>query len=338
MLGGETIEGRRAHDIGLVDALAEGDLLDAALDFTRALAERNERPRRARDLHVRLHEPQAWFAARRRALDKAGVQGLATRTILGCIEAGVTLPVEDASNVADAGTRALIESQESKALRYLFFAERQAGKIEAVAPEARRRIERVALVGAAGDLERMLGQAGIVRSNEDPDLVITTSLAAEEQTKLRALDTGTAPHVAFAITGDFGEWQRLRAMLPERIVLGLRFTGRAAELVREPQADPALLDALARLLRRLGKACVPCAPAQGFIIERLHAAAARQALASAAPAEIGQRCMAAMAAEGQALLDEGVAERASDIDVALVAAGVVPGIHGGPMFATTGSL
>jgi enoyl-CoA hydratase/carnithine racemase len=366
MLGGEPVDGRRARDLGLVDVLAPGKLLDAALEFTRAVLARGGGLRRARDLPARLAaEPSSWFADQRRELARRGVQGPAAATILRCIEAGVTLPIEEASKVSDAGTRALMESVESKALRYLFFAERQAGKTGAPASESRRHIQRVALVGKghlSDHLEAMLGAAGLTVASAEPQLVLATSAApADDDAPLQALHRAVPLGVPFATTGDFADWQRLQAMLPGRTVVALRFGAvRAVELVREPGADASTLDAIARLVRKLGKVCVPCAPAAGFLIQRLQDALARevQALAAAGhrqpdvdaalrqfgfeggvageplpgASDIVQRCVAAMAAEGQALLDAGIAVRPSDIDVALVAAAAFPAIRGGPMF------
>jgi 3-hydroxyacyl-CoA dehydrogenase len=156
-------------------------------------------------------------------------------------------------------------------------------------------------------------------SQTDPQLVLVTRLSPETKEQVGALDAGLPATVPFATTGDFSEWQRLRDLLPSRTVLGTRFSaGRTVELAREAQADPIIVDAAARLLRRLGKLVVPCAPAPGFIVERMQS--------------VGEL---AMAAEGQALLDEGIAVRASDIDVALVAAGAFRAIRGGPMFSSS---
>jgi 3-hydroxyacyl-CoA dehydrogenase len=48
--------------------------------------------------------------------------------------------------------------------------------------------------------------------------------------------------------------------------------------------------------------------------------------------EILERILGAMAAEGQKLLAEGIAQRAGDIDVVYVHGYGFPAWHGGPMF------
>jgi 3-hydroxyacyl-CoA dehydrogenase len=50
------------------------------------------------------------------------------------------------------------------------------------------------------------------------------------------------------------------------------------------------------------------------------------------PATIAERLIGAMAAEGQAILDEGIAARASDIDLVQVYGYGFPRWRGGPMF------
>ena len=50
---------------------------------------------------------------------------------------------------------------------------------------------------------------------------------------------------------------------------------------------------------------------------------------------IMQRLLAAMAHEGQALLEEGIARHSDDIDLVLVNGYGFPSIKGGPMFATS---
>ena len=50
-------------------------------------------------------------------------------------------------------------------------------------------------------------------------------------------------------------------------------------------------------------------------------------------AEIVSRLLAAMAAEGKAILAEGIAERASDIDLVMINGYGFPAHKGGPMFA-----
>ena len=50
-------------------------------------------------------------------------------------------------------------------------------------------------------------------------------------------------------------------------------------------------------------------------------------------AEIVERLLAAMAGEGEALLAERIAERASDIDLVMINGYGFPAHKGGPMFA-----
>lgn len=369
MLGGDPVDGRRGYELGLIDAVAESDLLEDVLRFTQQVLERQEPLRRALDLQGRVAnlDVQSWLANQYRRLEERRAYGLAERVILQCIEAGIGLSTENAVKVSDAATRKLMNSAESKALRYLFFAERQAAKIGGSKTATPQRIERVELFGSTtltARLNSMLRDAGVSVTAEAAQLLIATQLRNEDEAQLLSLHESIRADVPFAIAGTYDDWLRLRTLLPERTVLGLRFgLGRAVELVREPEGDVSSMNAVARLLRRLGKVCVACTPAPGLIVERLQDVLERQkqmlvergldrreidsayrdfVLMPGAlwepQAEIIRPCAVAMAAEGQLLLKAGIAVRASDIDVALVAAGIFPSTRGGPMFSASEAL
>jgi 3-hydroxyacyl-CoA dehydrogenase len=72
------------------------------------------------------------------------------------------------------------------------------------------------------------------------------------------------------------------------------------------------------------------------VIDIIEACRAAKGIAprSFTPDEIVQRLLAAMAAEGRALLDEGIAARASDIDLVMINGYGFPAYKGGPMFAS----
>jgi enoyl-CoA hydratase/carnithine racemase len=369
MLSGEPVDGRRARELGFVDAVAEGDLLEAALRFAHEVLERREPLRRALDLQERVAglDVRSWIADQYRRLEERGAHGVAERVILQCIEAGIAQPAEEAVKASDAATRKLMESSESKALRYLFFAERQAAKIGQAQAAQPPRIERVGLVGGgalAARLDAMLRDAGVSVAAEGAQFLIATRMGSEDEARLSSLHESLAADVPFAVAGGYDDWSRLRALAPGRAVLGLCFgPGRVVELVREPEEEGSGMNAVARLLRRLGKVCVACAPSPGFIVERLQGALERQKRLLAergldrgevddayrdfvlmpgalreSQTEIIRLCAAAMAEQGQQLLDAGIAVRASDIDVALVAGGIYPASRGGPMFSASEAL
>ena len=329
MLSGESVAGHQAAEMGLVDLVASGgDVLPGAVAFARGLRSRGDRLRRATDLPVEFGDAPEWFAEQRARQLPRDVQGPAAETILNCIEAGVTQSVEEATRIAAEGTRMLSSSREFRALRHLFFAERQAGRVAEVTPQDRRRIQTVTLVGPGlDDWRSLLIKAGVAWSDDNPDLVLVSTLDEATLATCRALAPGSPRAIPVASTGDHEQWLGLRAALSGHPLLGLCLTGeRLVQLVHEPDVQATLLDAAAALVRRLGKVCVACRPTPGFIVERLSAAAARGGGASTVD---GRR---AMASEARELLAQGVAARTADIDVAMVAGGGFPGILGGPLF------
>ncbi len=125
ILSGDAIDGRRARAIGLVDELAEGDVLAAALRFAGGLPAGSRR--RASELTASGGE-EALAAARRKAAPAAR-GGLAEQRAIDCVEDAVRLPF--AQGMARERERfvELVGSEQSKARIHLFFAEREAAKL-----------------------------------------------------------------------------------------------------------------------------------------------------------------------------------------------------------------
>ncbi len=146
------IPATRAHDIGLVDVLAEGDLLEAAMAF---LQER--RPKRiARDLSP-PPEPEetieaAAAAALRRGKGRPNVDEAIRLVKASAGDAEATLADERAV------FQKLRLSADAVALRYLFFAERKAAAVDGLDMSAARPVDTVGVVGGG-----TMGQ-GIVRA------------------------------------------------------------------------------------------------------------------------------------------------------------------------------
>jgi 3-hydroxyacyl-CoA dehydrogenase len=128
---GKPIPAARAAEAGILDAVSDADLLEDAIAFAKARAVARER-RRTRDLQDRLSDRAAGIAAcqaTRAALGRAARGARAPFAAVDAIEACLTMDF-------DAGSRREIElfadcvlSVESKAMRHLFFAEREVVKI-----------------------------------------------------------------------------------------------------------------------------------------------------------------------------------------------------------------
>lgn len=151
---GDPVPARKALEDGLIDAVIEGDLVAGAVAFARAvLAEKHP-------LRILRHQP---------AFGKVEAPGrLRGRAAEACVEAvrnAFELPFEEGMRRERELFVALLASDESRAQRHVFFAEREAAKVpdmpEAVRP---REIRRAAVVGAGtmgGGIAMSFANAGI---------------------------------------------------------------------------------------------------------------------------------------------------------------------------------
>lgn len=149
ILSGEPVNAERACELGLVDRLAEGDLIDTAVTFAEERARSGETPRRVSSLNVPrpANADSLIEAARSRFLRRArGV--IAQAHCLESVRNSLSMPFD----FALARERELFvecrESEQSKAQRHLFFAEREAAKVPDVSRNTPvKAIHRAAVVG-----------------------------------------------------------------------------------------------------------------------------------------------------------------------------------------------
>lgn len=153
MLSGAPVGARQAFDYGLVDELSNGDLLEDALTYTRKLIAARMTPRRTSTLPVRMATaPADLFTTLRADIDKRTPGHKGKLYIVDCCEAATALPFEAGREFERARFLELLATPESKALRYNFFAERQAAKIAGLAADVRPRALHTAAVIGAGTM------------------------------------------------------------------------------------------------------------------------------------------------------------------------------------------
>jgi 3-hydroxyacyl-CoA dehydrogenase len=162
MTTGNPIPAEKALQLGLVDEIVQGDLLEGAIAF----AKKQTKPKRIRDLSVKVDgEPKQFFEKARADVAKASRGFPAPLEIVACVEAAVNLPFEEGRKVERAGFQRLVEGNESKALRHMFFAERQTGKIPDVPEDTPlREVKKAAVIGAGtmgGGIAMNFANAGI---------------------------------------------------------------------------------------------------------------------------------------------------------------------------------
>ncbi|MFC0219054.1 3-hydroxyacyl-CoA dehydrogenase NAD-binding domain-containing protein [Pseudochelatococcus lubricantis] len=165
MLDGEPVEAARALELGFVDVVAPGDLLETARDKALALA-RAGAWRRTGDASATLTE-QAREAFEERAREALRRQPDAPNVaaLVEAVRGVFELPFAEGLALERSRFRTLVDDPRAQALRYSFFAERKAGQVPGIGRETpRREIARAAVIGAGtmgGGIAMCFANAGI---------------------------------------------------------------------------------------------------------------------------------------------------------------------------------
>jgi len=120
---GERVETAAAAGLGIVDAIAEGDLREAAVAFARGM----KKKRRLRDEAPKADAPEAVEAAVQAAL-QAGSERPWVRSAIERVLASRSEPIDEGLTRERALFQQYRQAPEAAALRHLFFAEREAAR------------------------------------------------------------------------------------------------------------------------------------------------------------------------------------------------------------------
>jgi len=172
---GTPIGAREAAATGLIDEIAPEDALGShAIDFARRVVAENRPLKKVRDLPVTA--APGVFEAFRRANARKFRGFDAPEYNIRCIEAAATQPFDEGIRTERSLFMELINGVQSRAQRYLFFAEREAAKIPGIAANLPLRpIQKVGVIGAGtmgGGISMNFLSAGI------PVTIVETSEAA----------------------------------------------------------------------------------------------------------------------------------------------------------------
>jgi len=150
MTTGDPVPAEKAKALGIVDEIVEGKLLDAGIAYAKKLVAAGKGPRRIRDLAAKVEgDPKAYFEAVRAEVAKASRGYPAPLEIVACVEAAVTKPFDEGRKEERKRFEHLVNTTESKALRHMFFAERQTSKIPDVPEDTPTRdVRKAAIIGA----------------------------------------------------------------------------------------------------------------------------------------------------------------------------------------------
>ena len=184
MTTGNFISVIEAKTLGIVDEVIEGDLLDGALKWVKRALRAGLPVARVSERSVETSlDPKTFISQAREIAQKKWSGYPAPLGIVDCVEAAITKPFKEGLQIERKNIERLISTNESKSLRHLFFAERQANKVIGLAKDVEvSAIETVAVIGAG-----MMG-AGIAMNFLNasiPVLIVDTS----EVTLQKGIDT-----------------------------------------------------------------------------------------------------------------------------------------------------
>jgi 3-hydroxyacyl-CoA dehydrogenase len=168
MVSGDPIGADEALKAGLIDEIVNGDPAAAGVTFAEKVLNEKRPLRKIRDLDDKLAavrgKPEV-FANFRKSIARQTRGFRAPENIVKAVEAAVSLPFDQGLKRERELFVELLNSPESKAQRYFFFAEREAAKIPDVpADTPPRDVKKAAVIGAGtmgGGIAMNFANAGI---------------------------------------------------------------------------------------------------------------------------------------------------------------------------------
>jgi 3-hydroxyacyl-CoA dehydrogenase len=168
ILSGDPIPAQDALAAGLVDEIVEGDLVTGAVAFARCVIAEKRPLRRARDFDDKLaparSDPTAYDAIVAKYA-KRGRNLAAPAAVIEAVRGAFTLPFDEGLKREGMAFLELVNNDQSKAQRHVFFAEREAAKVPDLPPGTKpREIKRVGVIGAGtmgGGIAMSFANAGI---------------------------------------------------------------------------------------------------------------------------------------------------------------------------------
>ncbi len=146
IVGGEPISAKEAHAAGIADELVEGDVVARAIEFAATVPP--VRPTGARTEKLTGWDAAKFEAYRKKTADSAkGIECLVEA--VNVIEATTKLPyIDGLKNERQVFVR-LRDGDQGKAMRYMFFAEREVAKVPDIGRDVKpREIKQAAVVGS----------------------------------------------------------------------------------------------------------------------------------------------------------------------------------------------
>jgi len=166
ILGVVPVSATEAYKIGILDRVIEEDLMEGTLEYVGSLLADGVGPRKVSEMYVDKSGYGEEFLVDARKLSARRLRGQnAPNLVIEAINNAVNLPFEEGIRKEKIiGDKALV-SKEAKALRDIFFSEREIGKIPGISSDTKRmQINNVAILGSGtmgGGIAMNFANAGI---------------------------------------------------------------------------------------------------------------------------------------------------------------------------------
>lgn len=148
ILGGEYVDAETALKLGFLDAVVPGELIEGAIDFANGLIKDGNGPRRTSEMQIEKEGAQETLDEYKKKIAKRSRGLIAPARCVEAVEAAMSISVLEGMKLERKNFDELVQSDQSKAQRHLFFAERQAHKLPGVDKDTQlRKIEQVAVIG-----------------------------------------------------------------------------------------------------------------------------------------------------------------------------------------------
>ena len=166
MLSGRPLNATQAKELGLVDRVVKGEVIEGALAYAKELVAAGKGPRKTRERPVVGAEKVAeTLTAKRAQVAKTMRNRQSPIKLLEALQAAAEKPFDEGLEVEKAVSGSLEQATESRALRHLFFAEREVRKIPGLSPSVTPRpVERIGIIGAGtmgGGIAMAFANAGL---------------------------------------------------------------------------------------------------------------------------------------------------------------------------------
>jgi 3-hydroxyacyl-CoA dehydrogenase len=196
IVSGNPVKAPQAHEMGVIDGIIDGDLLEGALAYAERLLDEGAPLRKTREIEIdKAAIPEGFFDGFRKKIARKTRGYFAPERNIQCVEAAVELPFDEAIQREAKLFIDCMTNPQAAALQHVFFAERLAAKIPDVPKDTPlRKIESVGILGAGtmgGGISMAFANAGIpVTLVEIDQAALDRGLGVVEKNYMRSVKSG----------------------------------------------------------------------------------------------------------------------------------------------------